>query len=55
MTASTVQPQNPALDFTGSKLRLKDILKTLPRESFQRNMRKAWTMVLVNVLRVGLG
>jgi omega-6 fatty acid desaturase (delta-12 desaturase) len=55
MTASTIQSQNPALDLTGSKLRLKDILKTLPRESFQRNMQKAWTMVLVNVLMVGLG
>lgn len=36
-------------------LRLKDILKTLPREVFIRNPRKAWTSVFLNVFLVGLG
>lgn len=38
-----------------SNLRLKDIIKTLPREAFQRDMRKAWTMVATSILMVGLG
>lgn len=44
---STVAPSSP--------LRLKDILKTLPKHVFQKDMGKAWSMVLVNVLMVGLG
>ena len=40
---------------TTDTLRLKDILRTLPREVFAKNRRKAWTLVLVNVLMVGLG
>ena len=40
---------------TISKIRLKDILKTLPQECFQKEPLKAWGAVLVNVLMVGLG
>jgi omega-6 fatty acid desaturase (delta-12 desaturase) len=36
-------------------LRLKDILRTLPREVFVKNPRKAWQSVLISVLMVGLG
>ncbi len=36
-------------------LRLKDILRTLPREVFEKNRRKAWTLLIVNVLMVCLG
>jgi len=36
-------------------IRLKDILKTLPKECFQQNQRKAWLGLLTNVLLVGLG
>lgn len=54
MTAS-LTPENLVLTDSAKKLRLKDILKTLPRECFQRNRVKAWTMVVVNVLMVGLG
>ncbi|MGQ4650557.1 fatty acid desaturase [Lyngbya aestuarii] len=40
---------------TADNLRLKDILQTLPSEVFQKNRRRAWTLVLVNVLMVSLG
>lgn len=52
MTASIVKPQT---DEQQSSLRLKDIIKTLPREVFIKNRRKAWTAVIVNVLLVSLG
>jgi omega-6 fatty acid desaturase (delta-12 desaturase) len=42
----------PALD---SELRLRDILKTLPREVFVKDWRKAWFKVALNVVLVGLG
>jgi omega-6 fatty acid desaturase (delta-12 desaturase) len=36
-------------------LRLKDILKTLPKECFQKDRRKAWAMVVTSVVMVALG
>ncbi|MDX2228100.1 MAG: fatty acid desaturase [Leptolyngbyaceae cyanobacterium bins.349] len=41
---------SPAPDF-----HLKDIIKTLPKECFQKDPRKAWTSVLINVAMVVLG
>ncbi|MEM9136448.1 MAG: fatty acid desaturase [Cyanobacteria bacterium P01_F01_bin.42] len=38
-----------------SKLRLKDIIKTLPRECFQKDMRKAWTSVVVSLVAAAVG
>lgn len=55
MTASTIQPQQFAPVPPSADLRLKHILKTLPREYFQKDRRKAWTSVVINVLMVGLG
>lgn len=55
MTALTEKHENLALHPSDSNLRLKDILKTLPRECFQRNSRKAWAAALTNVFMVGLG
>jgi len=57
MTISTIKEQNSAYSITRvtTTLRLKDILRTLPREVFEKNRRKAWTVVLVNILMVGLG
>jgi len=52
MTASIVKPQT---DEQRVSLQLKDIIKTLPREVFLKNRRKAWTAVIVNVLLVSLG
>lgn len=54
MTVS-LTPDYTTLTSPDTKLRLKDIIKTLPRECFQKDMRKAWTAVVVNVLMVGLG
>jgi len=56
MTLSITKVTDPNLDSTKtiSDLRLKDILKTLPREAFLKDRRKAWTKVLINVLIVGL-
>lgn len=55
MTASTIQPQKLAPISASATLQLKDIIKTLPRECFQKDRRKAWTSVVINVLMVGLG
>ncbi|MFP4133133.1 MAG: fatty acid desaturase [Halothece sp.] len=35
--------------------RLRDIIKTLPKECFQKNPRKAWLSVLISVLTAGIG
>ena len=54
MTTSTANPQQLAYD-SSSNIRLKDILKTLPRECFQQDRRKAWLSALTSVFMVGLG
>jgi omega-6 fatty acid desaturase (delta-12 desaturase) len=54
MTVSTLTP-TPLVARSDADLRLKDILKTLPKECFQKNRRKAWTAALVNVGLVILG
>ncbi|AFY41289.1 fatty acid desaturase [Nostoc sp. PCC 7107] len=55
MTTSIIKTQEINQDLSNSQLRLKDIIKTLPKECFQQNSRKAWTQVFFNVLMVGLG
>ncbi|NJP08121.1 MAG: fatty acid desaturase [Leptolyngbyaceae cyanobacterium RU_5_1] len=59
MTVSPLIPSSltavQATDVQATELRLKDILKTLPKECFQKNMWKAWTAVLVNSFMVSLG
>lgn len=55
MNTSTINTSQPVYDFSHSDLKLKDIIKTLPKECFQQNRYKAWTTVLSNVLMVGLG
>ena len=54
MTLTFPSQPNPV---TAEKLdvRLKDILKTLPKECFQKDPRKAWTAVFVNIVMVALG
>ena len=54
MTA-TVSPNNPTFTPLNTNLRLKDILRTLPKECFQKDMKKAWMAVITNILMVGLG
>jgi acyl-lipid omega-6 desaturase (Delta-12 desaturase) len=36
-------------------LKLKHIIKSIPRECFQKDMRKAWAKLIINVLMVALG
>jgi omega-6 fatty acid desaturase (delta-12 desaturase) len=55
MTTSTINSQKSAYDLGNSDLKLKDIIKTLPKECFEQDRRKAWTKVLTSVLMVGLG
>lgn len=57
MTISTIKVTDQTLASTTKEpdLRLKDILKTLPREVFAKDRRKAWTTLVINVLMVGLG
>lgn len=38
-----------------NNIKLKDIIKTLPRECFQKNRRKAWSQALLSVAAVTLG
>lgn len=54
MTVSTIPSTEQAIS-RASDLRLKDILKTLPKECFQRDMRKAWATAGTNILMVCLG
>jgi omega-6 fatty acid desaturase (delta-12 desaturase) len=56
MTLSFVKPQDSGSTLEVSpSLRLRDILRTLPKEVFLKNRQKAWTLVVINVLLVGLG
>lgn len=57
MTISVIKEPslNPISTATADTLQLKDIVRSLPREVFTKNRRKAWTLLLVNVLIVGLG
>lgn len=54
MTASLTPNSSPVAS-SDSSLRLKDILKTLPRDCFKQNSRKAWISAATNVIMVGLG
>lgn len=55
MTTLTTNLQKLAYGSPNSDIRLKDILKTLPRECFQNDRRKAWLKALTSVFMVGLG
>jgi acyl-lipid omega-6 desaturase (Delta-12 desaturase) len=50
MTISAVKPNSQT-----SPLKLKHIVKALPRECFQKNQTKAWSMLAINVLMVCIG
>lgn len=54
MTATT-DKLTVALPSIHADIQLKDIIKSLPRECFQKNRRKAWLSILVSVLAVSLG
>ena len=45
-------PANPAN--TGTTLHLRDIVKSIPRQYFQKNAVKAWTQVAITLVSVTL-
>ncbi len=55
MIASPVSQASPQTIQVEPDLRIKDILKTLPKACFQKNRRKAWMSVFINVGMVALG
>ncbi len=55
MTSLTTKLQNTAYGSSNSTVRLKDIVKTLPKECFVQDRRRAWSLVFTNVLMVILG
>jgi omega-6 fatty acid desaturase (delta-12 desaturase) len=55
MTVTTAIPNSPSAISSQSPLRLKEIIKTLPKECFQKNMVKAWSSALITVVMVALG
>ncbi|MDB9315768.1 fatty acid desaturase [Spirulina sp. CS-785/01] len=55
MTATKI-PSNPSLISSEiTELRLRDIVKTLPKEVFQQDRRKAWLQVTMSVIAVAVG
>jgi acyl-lipid omega-6 desaturase (Delta-12 desaturase) len=55
MTATQISPQVLISKADASELRLKDIVRSIPREYFRKNSRKAWTKLVVSTVLVGLG
>jgi omega-6 fatty acid desaturase (delta-12 desaturase) len=55
MTATTENLANTLSFPIDPDIELKDIIKTLPRECFEKNRRKAWQQVLLSVTAVTLG
>jgi acyl-lipid omega-6 desaturase (Delta-12 desaturase) len=51
-TSLPLTASGPLLD---SEVKLRDILQSLPREVFEKNMTRAWLTVATNVVMVGLG
>jgi omega-6 fatty acid desaturase (delta-12 desaturase) len=55
MTTLIPQPQQPTDDLFNSEIRLKDILKTIPKEYFQQDRLQAWSQVFINIFLVIVG
>ncbi len=55
MTATQIPPQVLIAKADSSELRLKDIIRSIPREYFLKDSRQAWTKVIINTLLLGLG
>jgi acyl-lipid omega-6 desaturase (Delta-12 desaturase) len=55
MTATPISPQSLLEQAATSELTLKDIIRSIPKEYFQKDGRKAWTKVFINVALVALG
>ncbi|AFY78361.1 fatty acid desaturase [Pleurocapsa sp. PCC 7327] len=55
MSATTEKFAKASIPSVNADIQLKDIIKTLPRECFQKDRRKAWSFLFINVLAVSLG
>jgi acyl-lipid omega-6 desaturase (Delta-12 desaturase) len=55
MTATQISPQALIAKSDAAELRLKDIIRSIPREYFLKDARKAWTKLVINTVLVGLG
>lgn len=55
MTATIKKFANESISLADAGTQLKDIIKTLPKECFEKNRRKAWSSVVINVLAVAIG
>ena len=55
-TTSTVPKEQEAADrLVLADLKLRDVIKTMPSECFEKNPRKAWSRVLLSVVAVAMG
>lgn len=55
MTVSTLTPRDTSESFAYPHLKLKDIVRTLPKDCFKKDMGKAWRSVGVSIVMVALG
>jgi omega-6 fatty acid desaturase (delta-12 desaturase) len=55
MTASLLKSDPTLRTLNNPDLTLQDIIKSIPKDCFKQNPRKAWTGAIVNVLMVALG
>lgn len=55
MTATTEKNVNQQLSLHDSNFQLKDVIKTLPKECFEKDRRKAWTSVGLSVVAAAIG
>ncbi|MBF2076974.1 MAG: fatty acid desaturase [Synechococcales cyanobacterium T60_A2020_003] len=55
MTATTENNSTQQFSLRESGLELRDIIKTLPKECFEKDRRKAWAKVVLSVTAVALG
>jgi omega-6 fatty acid desaturase (delta-12 desaturase) len=55
MTATQISPQTVSVQVDAAELNLKDIIRSIPKEYFLKDARKAWTKVIINTALVALG
>lgn len=55
MTATTEKFVHASIPSANANIQLKDVIKTLPKECFQKDRRKAWSSVLITISAVSLG
>lgn len=55
MTVTTEKPSYAGVPDAFRDLRLKDVIRTLPKACFQKDRRKAWTQVLLTLSAVAVG